>query len=381
MPARARLGALLVIGACSYPNGRYLTEGDETASAGTTTSTATAGSTSTTTSTPSTTSTSDATTTSTTTAGETSIGSTSEGTTTTSEGTSSGTTGSTPEGCWGPGAGPWVVTALALPQAAAPRITASGLEMVYSALYDGYTRPWLTSRQSVLEPFPVGAPVTNWGVMQNVNRASLSPTGAELVMDIGANNDDDLYSSVDEGGVWSPPKKIPGLNLVGYHDQSPRLLEGGTRIYFHADRGPEVPLGFTGQTYRIYEAERPDGDPETPFGPIKPLEIAGITDDITFPHVLLSPAPTADGLHLFYSTSYPLHFDVNTAKDALNLYYTERASVDEPWTVGAPIEELDTMPGFWVSPDSVSGDGCQLYLRYWGGGGPFNYLATRTPGP
>lgn len=374
--------------ACTYPNDHFGSAGGPaTATTGATTESSAGETTSATVGT---------TTSAGTTAGSTSAGTATTSTTapttsttgepTTSD-TSSGTTEPLPDDCWE--SLEWDVKEVPVAGFVAPgafRVSADGFELVYTDHVGGKARPFHSARASLGEPFPPGMPFPEaWTLASSARQAVLAPAGEELIMasPLADPMDEDLIVSIFVQGVWSEPAPMPELGLgPGPVEQAPKLFDGGRQLYFFTARGPDAEEPLTGKSHRIYGAVRPDGDAGTPFGPATEVEIVGISDRLQ-PHFINFPTPSPDGLHMFFSTSYPGPIDDANFNGALDIYYVTRADVNAPWAGAVKIDALEAR-GVWNSPDSVTADGCQLFFHRWGPGQlddpPPIFVGQRKPG-
>ena len=97
----------------------------------------------------------------------------------------------------------------------------------------------------------------------------------------------------------------------------------------------------------------------------------------------MCPTLSRDGVHLFVGVTFPIVLTPNNQPDALNVFYTARAGLGEPWA--RPQEITQLREATWETcPSSVTRDGCTLVFhrfKFQMNPGDYRiYLARRSPG-
>ena len=118
--------------------------------------------------------------------------------------------------------------------------------------------------------------------------ATFSPNGTTMVL-VRQDNDEtgmDLYVSLWNGRVWSPPEELKALNSEA-NERGPAFSRDGEYLYFASDRED----GKGG--YDIYVSRR-QGDSWS--------EIDSVGDGVNTASNELGPAPSNDGKRLFFSS-------------------------------------------------------------------------------
>jgi hypothetical protein len=177
--------------------------------------------------------------------------------------------------------------------------------------------------------FPMGAGTDDQG-------PELTAEGLFLLFtsDRGPGDNYDIYyvARATRTGSWSMPEAITELNSNAGADRPGSTTTSGDRIVITSDRS-----GSTGLD--LYEAIRP-GLLGTPYDPPVRMPINTAGDDG-------APFLSLDGLTLYYAAS-PLGLGQR------DLYVSTRTSLAEQFTIGTPIDELNTQANDsdpWVSPD------------------------------
>jgi hypothetical protein len=374
MPLSARRALpLLVIAqsACLVPNWLYEDDATETTSALTATADATA-----------------------TTAEETSTSS--GGVTGTADSDTNDTTGE-PASCWSRPPDSWdsITQILDLGLGADPsaaRISPDGLDLVYIAAHAGLRRPFIASRPARDQPFTVGALLSDLpglkglGVDYPTYRVDLEGR-RELLLSVSYPGDLMITHDDNFGDLVAP---LTNLNTI-YEDTYPTLTADGSRLIFVRRDGPLNPHLNDDPVFQFYEAKRGADAPagaaftsgvlvQIPFND-PPLQLG-------YPHFSPCAALSPDGLRFFFGSSYPVVLDsVDKQIDALDIFATDRGSIDA--TDWSPAVELHLFHevGWETCPNAITADGCELlFHRFVFGAGAYPgqdtyklYLARRAP--
>ncbi len=299
---------------------------------------------------------------------------------------SSGSTTSTPAtDCWGPDAGEWSVEELLDaglgPNPAGPQISPDGLVLYYMA--GSPRRPHKAARGSLEELFTVGAPLIAWpNLALAIDYPNLRFGEGEVILAGRIDMTSDLYVAVKDGNGWSDPVPLGGLGInTTSEDTLPTVSADGSRMIFERNDGPVEAFGQA--SWRFYEAIRGSDAPGAPFAAPEVVVLPTISDDPNYVHVSVCPTLSPDGERFFFGSTYPLELSDANKFDAVQIYFTQRSSVGEPWEVptlaGVPGEK-----GMETCPSAVTADGCTLVFHR------FSivprqqdyriFLATRAPG-
>ncbi|MBK8265536.1 MAG: hypothetical protein IPK80_29930 [Nannocystis sp.] len=372
MPLSARCALpLLVIAqsACLVPN--WLYEDDATESAATSALTATAD--------PSTTgATADET--ETTLATATSAGSSdttaaeTAATTDATDTTGPDTTTGEPASCWSRAPDSWdsITQILDLDlgsKPAAARISPDGLGLVYIADYLGSRRPFIASRAARDQPFIAGqllsdlAGIDDAGVDYPVYR--VDPDGKrELIVAVGIPADLHITSDPNFGSLAPPLTSLNTAEDDTYATATPT----GSRLIFTRRDGP-FNSHLNGATFQTYEARRPADAPAGAgfSSPAQvPLTFADPPDPNfpDYPHYTACVALSPDGLRLFFGSSYPVILDSPAKKaDALDIFTTERSSIElADWSPAIELHLFHEV-GWETCPNAITADGCELVFH------------------
>ncbi len=296
--------------------------------------------------------------------------------------------------CWDAPADVWSVSPL--PDAklgikpVSPHVSPDGLSLYYlAAQSEGEERPiHKSTRASLDEDFKVGEPMVLWpGFPHAFDHANVTLDETEIILAVmvGAQPRDVGVTALDEG-VFAPPLPFVGApNTLGHNEDIATVSEDGSRMIVQRDDGPGN--GLVPTTWTFVELERPAYPaPGTPFGAEKGVTISPITD--VPGHVILCPAISPDGLHLFFGSTHPLVLGPDSS-EVLRVFSTERATLDGPWESPVEITSLaddDPNYDFETCPTSVTRDGCQLFVHRFQFGDVVKaedsyriVVATRTP--
>jgi hypothetical protein len=294
-----------------------------------------------------------------------------------------------PADCWGLAPGVWD-SVEELPDAqlgdapSSPRITPGGLGLVYMAGTPSGKRPHRSNRASLDEPFVVGKLLAAWpGLNFGLDHPSLLRGDAELILAGRPGFDDQLFVATWNGSLWSAPVPMTPPIATLLHESIATFTEDGGRMIFQREDGPPNP-DLNSASWRFHEASRaPDGPPGAPFDAPSAVVLPGISDDPNYNHINVCPTLSPDGLHLFFGSTFPIVLTPNNQPDALNVFYTARAGLGQPW---APPQEITQLrEATWETcPSSVTRDGCTLVFhrfKFQMNPGDYRiYLARRSPG-
>lgn len=294
---------------------------------------------------------------------------------------STGTTTGGPTDCWGRPHDDWdSVMPLFDNQLgtnpASPQIGPGGQRLVYMAGIDGQRRPYRADA-----PFTVGSQLIPWpNVNYGIDHPRMLASGKEIILAGRPGMDDQLLVATFDGNAWTDPKPLPAPVNTGKAETIASVTEDGLRVMFQRNDGPMNGDLMNTPTWRFHEATRAADIPGSAFTVETPVMLPPITDD-PYPHVNVCPTISPDGLHFFFGSSYPIKLIPANQANALNIFYTSRATPADVW---APAQEITQFrsPDFETCPSSVTRDGCTLvFHRFKFGGGEYQiWFAERSPG-
>lgn len=234
-----------------------------------------------------------------------------------------------------------------------PMLSPDGLSLYYAARTNATapTRVFHTTRSDLASDFTAGDQTASWTGFQPIGHPWVSGTQLALTLDDG-NGNFQLAMSIHDGQTWSFPAELgPLVNDPGaFANSNATLTADAKRMIFARNAG--------GLDHELYEAARPDGVPLEPFGNLAPVAIPGLeTDD-----AVICPALSPDGLHLFFSTTFPTDITGGIPDGALTVWHTERPDRDSPWAIPTHIGAFDD-PVDLTCMHAIRGDGCEIWIE------------------
>jgi len=277
-----------------------------------------------------------------------------------------------PADCWGSDPNAWTIFKVADEDLGvtptSPRVSPDGLTLYYTAVLPNPPLRWIhrATRPSRGEPFVSGEAIDNWKDQEEgLDHPNMNTAEDELIF---AHRIDgkpaDLWRTIRKDALWQTPELIDGSpNTMAYSEDFATITEDGARMIVQRGDGPANAL--LDGTWTFYEVERPpNSEAGTEFGKPTKVTLAPITD---MPgHVVLCPALSPDGHHLFFASTYPKILQEEENDEVLKIFYTSRAALDQPWDAPVQLTSLDDDDpeyAFENCPNSVTRDGCQLYFN------------------